>query len=87
MQIFYDIESAKIVFFTYGKWETPGEYSTPNRACIQCDCDPAFYPVSVASLGEPTPIVVEEVDGNVYLNAVVNFEPTPAPGTALLEGV
>jgi hypothetical protein len=75
MQIFYNIAGNRIVTYTHGMWQTPGEYSTPGHACIECACDPAFYPVAVDELGEPTPITVAGVDGNVYRSAVVQFAP------------
>jgi len=79
MQILCKKDTLNILISTYGDWHTPGEFTNPIFACIECACDPDFRPVAVTALGQPEPITVAGQTGRIYRNATVQFEPVPQP--------
>ena len=77
MQAFMKIENLQIITTTRGAWLTPGEYSTPGYACIEFECPPDQELARVLSLGDPEPIIIREIEGQIYRNPTVELMPVP----------
>jgi len=75
MQILCEKDTLEIIVYEHAIWSSTREFCNPEWACIEIKCDPAFKPVMVKSLGDPEPVVKNGVDGFVYKNADVSFEP------------
>jgi hypothetical protein len=85
MQILCYKDSLEIIIFTRGKWETPGEFTSPKLAVIEIACSVKDMPVEVEALGETADIDVsgypsyrpEMGMGHIYKSATVIIEPVP----------
>jgi len=75
MQILAMKDDLSIITFTYGTWQTPGEFTNPIFACIEIEATEEVQPVKVEALGEPEPYEVDGQSGLIYRNATVDFEP------------
>lgn len=74
MQILCYKESLDIITYTYDKWNTYGEFTNPEFACIEIECSVNNKPVNVISLGEPTEIIIQGEEGLIYRDSSVVFD-------------